>query len=378
MKKIAIMALHLGYGGIEKSISTLANILAHHYEVEIISTYKLYDKPVFDISDKVKIKYLITDYKPNQREFKEALKKKKFIKAIQEGFLGFRKLFVRRKRNVDYIKNSDADIIISTKDIFDKWLGTHGSSDIIKIGWEHNHHHGNMNFASKIITSCWHLDYLVLVSSNLKEFYKDKMRKSKCKCVFIPNAIDYLPKEEASLNEKRLISVGRLAKEKGQLDLLKIYSKTIEKYPDWKLDIIGDGNERDVLEKYIKKHNLEDKVILHGFKDKDYIDKMLNKSSIYLMTSFTESFGIVLIEAMSHGLPCIAFSSAEGAREIINSGQNGYLIKNRNFNAFEKKVADLIEDKETRKKIGRQGRITAQKYTKEVVEKAWLNLLEKK
>src|SRR5699024_9033507 len=115
-------------------------------------------------------------------------------------------------------------------------------------------------------------------------------------------------------------------------------------------------------EEYIKSHNLEDNVVLHGFQNKEYIDKILRKSSIYLMTSYTESFGIVLIEAMSHGIPCIAFSSAEGARELIDSGRNGYLIKNRNNRAYIKKVEDLMDDINTRKEIGKEGRLSVKKY----------------
>ena len=65
MKKITILALHLGYGGIERCISNLVNSLCNDYEIEIISTYKLFDTPVFKIDDKVTIKYLITDMKPN-------------------------------------------------------------------------------------------------------------------------------------------------------------------------------------------------------------------------------------------------------------------------------------------------------------------------
>ena len=94
------------------------------------------------------------------------------------------------------------------------------------------------------------------------------------------------------------------------------------------------------------------------------------------MTSYTESFGIVLIEAMSHGLPCIAYDSAEGAREIINSGENGYLIKNRNAEMMIKKISDLIDNSSERKKIGKNARNSISKYTSDVVGEEWYTLIE--
>ena len=200
--------------------------------------------------------------------------------------------------------------------------------------------------------------------------------KYKCMCVHIPNYIENIPVKISNLKDKRLISVGRLSPEKGYLDLLKVYKKIVELYPDWKLDIVGDGKEMGILKKYISKHNLQDSVTLHGFQGKKYIDSLMNKSSIYLMTSFTESFGIVLIEAMSHGLPCIAFDSAEGAREIINSGYNGYLIKNRNLDAMIKKIEDLINSREDRVRIGKNSRREVLKYTKDVVGEEWFTLIE--
>ena len=116
-------------------------------------------------------------------------------------------------------------------------------------------------------------------------------------------------------------------------------------------------------------NHLEESVTLHGFRTREYIYDLLEKSSIYLMTSFTESFGIVLLEAMSVGLPCIAFTSAEGANEIIVSGYNGYLIK---------QVKDLIDNAKTRKKIGKQARVSVQKYSVDVVGEDWFKLIEKK
>ncbi len=378
MKKISILALHLGYGGIEKSIVALANLLCDRYNVEIVSSYKLYDRPVFDLDKRVSVRYLMGDLKPNRQEFMKALKSKKIITAFSEGIKSLKILRLRKKTMIEFIKQSDSDVIISTRDIFNTWLGDYANENVLKIGWEHNHYHDDFRYARSVIRSAYYLDYFVLVSLSLKKFYAKKLANSNCKCFYIPNIIEKIPKQTASLSEKRLVSVGRLSPEKGYMDLLKIYSLLTVKHPDWHLDIIGDGSEKENLENFISEHNLDDKVTLHGFQNKDYIDKILHKSSVYIMTSYTESFGIVLLEAMSHGLPCIAFDSAEGARELINSGMNGYLIKNRSYPAMIKKIEDLMKSYETRKRIGMAGRKSIRKYTSEVVSEQWYNLIEKK
>lgn len=377
MKKISILSLHMGYGGIEKSIAALANLLVDNYEVEIACSYKLFDESVFELDPRVKVKYL-TDVKPNKREFKKAVANKSVVNIVKEGLKSVRILNKRRSTMIKYIQNKKCNIMISTRDVFDDWLGEYGQKKVLKIGWEHNHYHDNLKYAGEITRSAAKLDYLVLVSKALRNYYRKELIKSDCKCIYIPNVLDSIPKKSAMLKEKRLVTVGRLSSEKGYMDLLGIYNILVKEHPDWVLDIIGDGNERKKLENYIKTHDLEDKVILHGFQNKEYIDKVLRKSSIYLMTSYTESFGIVLIEAMSHGIPCIAFSSAEGAREIIDSGRNGYLIKNRNVRAYIKKVEDLMDDRDTRKKIGAEAKKSVIKYDGEEVVKMWFKILEKK
>ena len=376
MKKVSILSLHLGYGGIEKSVAALANMLCEKYEVEIACTYKLFEKSVFPINEKVNIVYL-TDVKPNKEELKNAVKNKKICKVFKEGFYALKVLRQRKKTMVKYIKECDSDVIIATRDIFDEWLGEYGKENTLKIGWEHNHYHNDFKYAANITRCNKNLDYLVLVSNSLKQYYSKQLNDARCDCVYIPNVIDGIPEKSADLNNKRLISVGRLSPEKGFMDLLKMYAILHKDYPDWKLDIIGDGVEREKLALFIKEHKLEESVTLHGFRDKEYIDRMLHESSIYLLTSFTESFGIVLIEAMSHGVPCIAFNSAEGARELIQSGKNGYLIKNRSYTAFLKKVKDLINSKEERKRIGKVSRAGVKQYTCEVVSEQWFDLIEK-
>lgn len=376
MKKISILSLHLGYGGIEKCVVNLANVLCKRYQVEIAVSYQLYEKSVFPLDSKVKVVYLNKNLKPNHDAIRKALKTKNIWKIIKEGIYSLKVLYYRRKTMINYISHCDSDVIISTRDIFNYWVSGFAKEGVLKIGWEHNHFHGDLKYANKIYNSAKKLDYLVLVSSDLQKYYEKRLRHTSCMCLMIPNAIDKLPSTLSPLKEKRFVSVGRLSKEKGFMDLLMLYKEVLKLYPDWRLDIVGDGPEKEILEKYIIDNSLDQMVKLHGFQGKEYIDSLLAKSSIYLMTSYTESFGIVLIEAMSHGIPCIAYDSAEGAREIIMSGENGYLIKNRNMEAMKRKISDLIDTYEKRKEMGKKARESVQKYTNDVVGEEWFTLIE--
>ena len=378
LKKVTILALHLGYGGIEKSIAALANLLADDYEVEIISSYQLFEKPAFDIDPRVEVRYLITRYKPNREAWKSSIKHLRPISFVKESFNSVMTLALRRSTMIRAIENCHSDIIISTRDLFNTWLGTYGRKSCYKIGWEHNHYHGDMSYADKVTKSAKNLDALVLVSDSLRKFYKKQLADTKCKCFYIPNMLDSVPDQLSKLNEKRLISVGRLSREKGYEDLLDVFKLIHQEEPSWRLDIIGDGAQKNLLGDRIFNEGLKECVTLHGFQDKTFINNLLSKSSIYLMTSVTESFGIVLIEAMSYGLPCVAFDSAEGATELIQDGVNGYLISYRNKEEYAKKVIELIRNKKLRTKLGSAGRKTSLNYTGDKVKRDWIKLLKRK
>lgn len=380
MKKLTIFSLHLGYGGIEQSVINLANLLCDCFEVEIISTYKLEDTPAFDIDSKVSITYLIEKYKPNQSEWKNALKKLRPIKFIKETYQAILVLLLRSRKTKEAIKKCDSDIQISTRVLFNKWLGQYGKKSSKRIAWEHNHHHQDFDYAKEVVESCKNLDSLVLVSESLKTFYKKEMKKKdyKCKCVFIPNMLDSIPKTTSKLNKKRIISVGRLSKEKGHLDLIEIFNEFHKIYPDWYLDIVGDGSLRNKIVDKIYEYHLTDCVKVHGYLKKKELNKLFEESSIYLMTSYTESFGIVLIEAMSYGIPCISFTSAEGANDLIQNNINGYLVENRDFMQMIEKMKTLVEDKKLRLDFGKKARESSLQYSGDNIKNKWLELLKRK
>lgn len=379
MKKIAIFSLHLGFGGIEKSVVNLANMLSNNYEVEIVSTYKLYDDCPFKINEKVKVTYLIEKYKPNKEAWLNALHKFNIFKLIKESYISVVVLLLRRTKTINAMKNIDADIYISTRILFNKWLGKYGKKSNEKIAWEHNHHHGNITYANDLIDSCKKIDYLVLVSDSLRSYYKKEMKNKnyKCKCVYIPNSLDNIPNTISKVNNKKLIAVGRFAKEKAFPDLIDVFYKAYQQDNKLTLDLVGDGAQKNMVIDRIYKYKLQKVIKFHGYQDKEYIDKLLHKSSLYIMTSYTESFGIVLIEAMSHGVPCISFTSAEGARDIIEDGKNGYLIKDRNKQTMANKIVKVINNKDLLKELGQNARNKSLEYSSEIVKKSWLNLLKR-
>ena len=378
MKKITILALHLGYGGIENCISNLANSLVDDYEVNIVSTYKLYEKPVFKLNDKIKIKYLMTDLKPNKQELKQSLKKLKLITFFKELKKSLKVLKLKKNLMIEVIKNCDSDVIISTRDIHNNWLSKYGRDKTLKIGWEHNHHHNNKRYINKVTKSVLGLDYFVLVSKDLTKFYSEKLKDKKVKCVYIPNSINFFPQEKAKLETENLISIGRLSHEKGYLDLIDIFKELHQKYPDSKLNIIGDGPDRKKIEKKIRDNKLEDYIILHGFQEKEYINKYLEKSSVYIMTSYTESFGLVLLEAFAYGIPCVAYSSAEGANEIISDNWDGYLIKDRDENKMIKRICELLSNRNRRLIMGANGIKKAQEFNTQKTKQKWIEIINRK
>lgn len=372
MKKITFLALHLGYGGIERCISTLANSLVDDYEINIISTYKLYDNPAFQLNDKIKVEYLM-NYGPNKKEIKNALKNHKYITLIKEMKKAFKTLKLKKKLMIEYIKKCDSDIIISTRDIHNEWLGKYGSKNSKKIGWEHNYHNNNQKYINKIIKSIENLDSFVLVSKQLQEFYQDK---TKIKCIYVPNSLDEYPTKYSSLEQKNIISVGRLSYEKGFDDLIDVFKLVNQKYPEWNLNIIGDGFERKNIEEKIKKYNLENKIKMHGYQGRNYINELLFNSSIYVMPSRSESFGIVLLEAFSYGLPAVAFDRATGAKEIISDNWDGYLIKDSSKEQMAKRICELIGNTNRRVIMGANALKKAQHYNSKNIKKEWLKIIE--
>ena len=164
----------------------------------------------------------------------------------------------------------------------------------------------------------------------------------------IPNAVPWLGTEQSSLSNKTVIAGGRLVAQKGFDRLVSAYAPVAAAHPDWQLHIYGNGSERKDLRAQIKRLGIGAQVKLQGFSAE--FPAMLGEASVFAMTSRYEGFPMVLIEAMSKGLPLVSFDCPRGPAEIIDDGRNGYLVPDGDTSAFTQALLRVIEDDEGRRR----------------------------
>lgn len=197
-------------------------------------------------------------------------------------------------------------------------------------------------------------------------------RKYTSRVCVIPNIVSLNTSNELSnCSATSVIFVGRFTKQKDYPSLLKIWSIVHQKYPEWQLHIYGGyGDEMKAWLTEISQ--LNSNIIVHDVSS-DMLDRY-KENSILLLTSKYEPFGLVLPEAMSCGIPVVAFDCPYGPADIISDGVDGFLIKNRDINDFSDKVCLLIENEDMRIKMGKAGRMSSQRYRENIIMPRWVQL----
>jgi len=373
MKKITILALHLDYGGIEKYISYLCKMFENDYEVEVLTTYKYNDRPAFYFSSKVKINYLTNDY-PDKVSIKQLVNNHKYFAVMKEVFRRLKLKYQVYKLNKSAIKKINSDYVITTRIYHNEFVNKYlKNSKIIKIATEHNYHNNNQKYINKLIKSTTNFDYLIHCTDELYDYYTPLIKGPKQIKIYNPIHIDNNFKSE--LNTLNIISVGRLSEEKGYLDLIEVMREVKKLESKVNLIICGDGYLRDEIENKIKDYGLNNNVCLMGFVGGKELEKAYRESSLYVMPSLSEAFGLVLLEAMHYGLPCIAFDSASGARNLLKNNV-GILIKNRDIKKMASTIVSLLNNKNELEKYSSKSITCVKNYCLDKIYKEWQKILK--
>lgn len=364
--KISIYVLSLNYGGAEKVITNIANILSEDNEVTINSIYKLNDKPFFKLNSNIKVNYL-TECKPNKKEFMDFIQKKQLIKAFKEGLKSLKILYYKKKTIIKHLKKETNDIVITTRKEHNYYSGKYAPQNIIKIGQEHNDFYKKKDI-KKVCKGAKKLDYFMPTSKFLKDKYQILLEKYPVQIKYIPNNIDeYKLKNIKKHNQ--LIAVGRLEKIKGFSDLIDVFEIVHKENKEVKLIIVGSGSEEQNLKQRVASKNLTESIIFKGIMNSKELELEYEKSKALVCTSYSESFGLVALEAANAKTPTIAFDSAKGFKEIIRN--SGILVANRNKEKMAKVIIDLLNDPLKCEQLGLEAKSIASSYYTECISDKW-------
>ena len=211
------------------------------------------------------------------------------------------------------------------------------------------------------------LDAIVVLTQQDADDWKEAKRVT-----VIPNAVPFDTCQEVStLKNKQVIMVGRYNDAKGYDYLIPAWDIVHQKHPDWELHVYGSGELHDQVVRWIQERHLENTIILH-----EPVDNIMEKyleSSIAVLSSRYEGFSLVLLEAMSCGVPIVSFDCPHGPRNIIRNGEDGLLVEYLNSQALADGICRLIEDDALRQQYGAKAKENIKRFSKENVMRQWEN-----
>lgn len=374
--KIAYCIPSLYYpSGMERVLTLKANYFAEHfgYEIHIILTDGKNRKPYYELHPSIIVHQLDINY--------DELYGRTLLKRIPEYW---KKQRLYRKRLNECLCEIHPDITISLLRREINFISKM-KDDSIKLGEIHfnksNYREFSDNrlpcFLQRIVKQYW-MHQLIRQLRKMKYFivlsHEDAAEWTELDNVTVVyNPLPFFPEQQSDGTQKRVIAVGRYMPQKGFDRLIPAWSIVSKKHPDWTLSIYGDGMRRQ-LEQQIEELGIAPNCLLeHSVPD---IVEKYCESSIFVLSSRYEGFGMVIIEAMACGVPPVSFTCPCGPRDIINDGKDGLLVENGDIKGLAEKICYLIEHEDVRKEMGRSARTSVERFKIEHIAQQWKELFE--
>lgn len=346
-------------GGIERVIATLANKTCQKYDVTIL--VKDQSKSFYKLDEKIHLISLENELNFNMNS------------KLSRIFSAFNSIIKNKKGLTIFLKNNSFDYYYLAHPLnvlefhlargvrkIDTIISEHGSPDAYNIIYK------------KIKSWLYPKAKQYVVPTTADTLYYQRMQFP---AIYLPHFKSDLPYEKVSLEKSIALSIGRFTEVKQQMILLRVWNSlvNVKNIKEWKLFLVGVGELRGEFEKYIEEHNLQDYVLL--FPPRQDVEYYYEQASLFLLSSRTEGFGMVLLEAISFGLPCVSFDCPSGPRDIIKNNKNGFLIKLNDEKAFEEAILKFIEEPTLKTRMAQESLLISESWNDEKLLEQWYNIL---
>ncbi|RTB65294.1 glycosyltransferase family 4 protein [Acinetobacter baumannii] len=278
----------------------------------------------------------------------------------------------------NYAKNNNIDTLIDVDSILSVFsVPALFGLKIKHICWEHFNFKVDLGSSFRRLgrrLAAHYCDYIVTLTERDKGFWQSAIKKRNAEIITIMNPSPYkdivnIPKKE----NKIILAAGRLTYQKGFDLLLKIWGNIYRDYPDWRLLIVGEGEDRADLENFIQDNEIKNVQLPGRTQD---IDSYYRQASIFCLSSRFEGLGMVLLEAQAYGLPIVSFDCDVGPSEIISDSLNGFLVKNNDTKSFEVKLRKLIDlSNDDYISFIKNTKLNYEKFSQEHIVEQWLLII---
>lgn len=356
MKKICFIVYNMAvFGGVEQVTTSLSSALCDHFEVHVLAIVQT--GPLeYQLDDRIKYSCL------TKTEKRFSVLQKELKKPIAE-------YMTKNGIDVCFIQGTfpayicyPARFKCKTKFVF----CDHGA--LI------NQWNERAPTIARFLASLFCHKTVTLTEKSCCDYHK-RFFVPKCKLSYIYNWIDSEKQSVSEYNRdsKRIVSAGRIGREKGFDMLINACEFVFERYPDWSLDIFGDGDMMPEIKSLVVSKNLQNNINLMGMRTD--LKERYKDYSMYAMPSYREGMPLVLLEAKLNQLPIVSFDIATGPREIIRDGIDGILVEPYNIKKFAESICSLIKNPELRQKMSAESRSNLNKFSKNSILNQWIDLV---
>jgi glycosyltransferase involved in cell wall biosynthesis len=380
--KVHFVITHVyGMGGTIRTVLNIANHLAEDHDVEIISAVRTRDKPFFPIDPRVRVTTLLDETKigPSGRprglrgRIRGWLDSKTSWLVHDEDYAFQRYSLWLDLKLLRKLHSTRSGVLVTTRPSLNVIAARFAHPNLTTIGQEHlNAGSHGAGLLRQIEQHYRKVAALAVLTEGDEQDYRRMLRGAPTRIARIGNALPETPSRRADLASKRVIAAGRYTSQKGFDLLIPAFAQVADKHPDWQLRIFGGGRQLRKLRRIVAERGLYKHVLLMG--QTDQLSHEMAKSSIYVLSSRFEGFGMVIIEAMSHGMGVVSFDCPRGPSDIITHGVDGTLVPALDIDRLAAGIIELIEDEDKRRSYAEAALSRSKSYSIEVIGDQWRSL----